>query len=64
MLIGELRFCELRRRGYLEVEFTVDAVHATWHFVSDVTSDEFASSTHSEVFVPEPGGPVATAAKM
>ena len=53
VLIGELRYCELRQRGYLEVEFTADAVHSTWHFVSDVTSDQFASSTHSEVFAPD-----------
>ena len=41
-----------RQRGYLEVEFTADAVQSTWHFVSDVTSDRFAASTHSEVFAP------------
>ncbi|MEM8942638.1 MAG: alkaline phosphatase D family protein [Pseudomonadota bacterium] len=40
-LIDELQYCELRRRGFLEVTFTREAVTARWHFMDSVTETSY-----------------------
>lgn len=36
-LIDELRYCDLKRRGYLEVSFRHSGCSARWHFLDSVT---------------------------
>jgi alkaline phosphatase D len=44
-LIDELQYCELRRRGFMEVEFTREAVTARWHFMDDITRETYSVET-------------------
>ena len=44
-LIDELRFCDLKRRGYLEVSFRRSACTARWHFLDSVTQQRFNVET-------------------
>ena len=47
-LIAELRYCELRRRGFMELSFTREAVSSRWHFVDDVQRRDYRMATHEE----------------
>ncbi|MEM1404326.1 MAG: alkaline phosphatase D family protein [Pseudomonadota bacterium] len=49
-LIDELQFCDLRQRGFMEVEFTPSHCDTTWHFIDDVTRREVALSTETHRF--------------
>ena len=46
-LIDELQYCDLTRRGFMEVEFTPSHCDTTWHFVDDVTRRDVAFTTET-----------------
>ncbi len=43
VLIDELQYCQLYNRGFLELEYTRRDVHARWHFIDDVTREDYAT---------------------
>jgi alkaline phosphatase D len=48
LLIDELDWCELHSRGFLEVRFTPEEAHATWHFVDGVQQRDYRVSRHEQ----------------
>ncbi len=40
-LIDDLKFANLRDRGWMEVNFTTEEVRASWHFVSNIDSTSY-----------------------
>ena len=42
-LIDELQYCDLHRRGFLEVVFTREQVRPRWHFVDSVVTRDYTT---------------------
>lgn len=42
-LIDELQYCDIHRRGFLEVVFTREQVRPIWHFIDSVTTRDYTT---------------------
>lgn len=50
VLIDELEYCQLKNRGYIELNLSRDTLTSTWHFVNDVTTRDYQMGLHRESF--------------
>ena len=52
LLIDDLSYCNLHERGYMTMSFTLSMVTTQWHYVSNITNEDYTVYTrHTERFV-------------
>lgn len=52
LLIDDLSYCNLHERGYMTMSFTLSMVTTQWHYVSNISNEDYTVYTrHTERFV-------------
>ena len=52
LLIDDLSYCNLHERGYMTMSFTLSMVTTQWHYVSNISNENYTVFTrHTERFV-------------
>lgn len=52
LLVEDMKYCNLHQRGYITLEFTLGEVNTEWHYVSNISDENFEVLTrHTESYI-------------